>query len=141
MMKQVIKLAILFLCFAIFSNVHASEMDNAAEISKALADSAKKSLLGDEGKFPLKVKSDYEITNISANNNNVVFEYKMPTDSKNTALNEFIENVRLGIKGQFCDKPDVFNVLNTYDIGFIFQFEFSDKRKIPVTLSIKEICL
>lgn len=141
MMKQVIKLAILFLCFAIFSNVHASETDNAAEISKALADSAKKSLLGDEGKFPLKVKSDYEITNISANNNNVVFEYKMPTDSKNTALNEFIENVRLGIKGQFCDKSDVFNVLNTYDIGFIFQFEFSDKRKIPVTLSIKEICL
>jgi len=143
-MKKIVKLAVLISSLLVFSIANAApkntDKNNAVAVTKALADSAKRSLLGDKGKFPLTVEAGYEVTNISANINNVVFEYKMPSDSQNTPLDDFMENVRLGLNSQFCDKPDVVNVLKTYDIRFIFRFQFTDNRNIPTTLSIKEIC-
>lgn len=141
-MKKVVNLAVLLSSLFMFTTANAAEVDKntGVKVTKALADSAKRSLLGEKGKFPIQVEAGYEVTNITANLNNVVFEYKMPSDSQNTPLNDFMENVRLGLNSQFCDKSDVVNVLKTYDIRFIFRFQFTDERNIPTTLSIKEIC-
>ena len=141
-MKKVVNLAVLLSSLFMFTTANAAEADKntGVKVTKALADSAKRSLLGEKGKFPIQVEAGYEVTNITANLNNVVFEYKMPSDSQNTPLNDFMENVRLGLNSQFCDKSDVVNVLKTYDIRFIFRFQFTDERNIPTTLSIKEIC-
>ena len=141
-MKNVVKLAVMLSSLFMFTTANAAEADKTTgvKVTKALADSAKRSLLGEKGKFPIQVEAGYEVTNITANLNNVVFEYKMPSDSQNTPLDDFMENVRLGLNSQFCDKSDVVNVLKTYDIRFIFRFQFTDERNIPTTLSIKEIC-
>ena len=141
-MRNVVKLAVMLSSLFMFTTVHAAEVDKntGVKVSKALADSAKRSLLGEKGKFPIQAEAGYEVTNITANLNNVVFEYKMPSDSQNTPLNDFMENVRLGLYSQFCDKSDIVNVLKTYDIRFIFRFQFTDDRNIPTTLSIDEIC-
>ena len=141
-MKKVVNLAVLLSSLFMFTTANAAEVDKntGVKVTKALADSAKRSLLGEKGKFPIQVEAGYEVTNITANLNNVVFEYKMPSDSQNTPLDDFMENVRLGLNSQFCDKSDVVNVLKTYDIRFIFRFQFTDERNIPTTLSIKEIC-
>ncbi|SCB85619.1 hypothetical protein GA0061081_10284 [Gilliamella bombicola] len=80
-MKKRIKLAALVSAFFMISSAYSAELPPSANITKAFADSAKRSILGEGGTFPVKVEAGYEVTNIFYNLNNVVFEYNMPTDS------------------------------------------------------------
>ncbi|MWN05694.1 hypothetical protein [Gilliamella sp. Pas-s95] len=139
-MKKRIKLAALFSAFFMISSAYSAELPPSANITKAFADSAKRSILGEGGTFPVKVEAGYEVTNIFYNLNNVVFEYNMPTDSQSASMEEIIEGIRLGLNAQFCDKQDVIDVLRAYDISFLFRFQFTDNRIVPATLSIDNIC-
>ncbi|OCG24635.1 hypothetical protein A9G11_03000 [Gilliamella sp. wkB108] len=144
-MKKIVKLAVLFLGVLTFSFAYGAKSKpattpSAGTISKALADSAKKSLLGDKGKFPLKIDEGMEVTNISAVDKIVVFEYNIPTDSQSKPTVDLIENLRAGLNSQFCSKQDIVNVLRAYDIRFLFRFQYTDNRNVPSTLSIDEIC-
>lgn len=135
-MKLVVLLSALFT----ISNAYSAELPPSANITKAFADSAKRSILGEGGEFPVKVDAGYEITNIFGNLNNIVFEYNMPTDSQSVSIVDITENIRLGLNAQFCNKQDVIEVLRAYDIRFLFRFQFNDDRNVPATLSIDEIC-
>lgn len=134
------KLAVLLSALFTISNAYSAELLPSANITKAFADSAKRSILGEGGEFPVKVDAGYEITNIFGNLNNIVFEYNMPTDSQSVSIVDITENIRLGLNAQFCNKQDVIEVLRAYDIRFLFRFQFNDDRNVPATLSIDEIC-
>ncbi|KDN10855.1 hypothetical protein GAPWKB30_0490 [Gilliamella apicola] len=134
------KLAVLLSALFTISNAYSAELPPSANITKAFADSAKRSILGEGGEFPVKVDAGYEITNIFGNLNNIVFEYNMPTDSQSVSIVDITENIRLGLNAQFCNKQDVIEVLRAYDIRFLFRFQFNDDRNVPATLSIDEIC-
>ncbi|OCG17589.1 hypothetical protein A9G24_02940 [Gilliamella sp. App6-5] len=139
-MKKRIKLAALFSAFFMISSAYSAELPLSANITKAFADSAKRSILGEGGSFPVKVEAGYEVTNIFYNLNSVVFEYNMPTDSQSASMEDITEGIRLGLNAQFCDKQDVIDVLRAYDIRFLFRLQFTDNRNVPATLSIDEIC-
>ncbi|MCO6550593.1 MULTISPECIES: hypothetical protein [Gilliamella] len=139
-MKKLMKLAVLLSALFTISNAYSAELPPSANITKAFADSAKRSILGEGGEFPVKVDAGYEITNIFGNLNNIVFEYNMPTDSQSVSIVDITENIRLGLNAQFCNKQDVIEVLRAYDIRFLFRFQFNDDRNVPATLSIDEIC-
>ncbi|OCG42267.1 hypothetical protein A9G29_00005 [Gilliamella sp. Fer2-1] len=139
-MKKRINLAVLLSSFLMISNAYSAELPSSANITKAFADSAKRSILGEGGKFPIKTEAGYEVTNIFYNLNNVVFEYSMPTDSQSVSIVDITEGIRLGLNAQFCSKQDVVDVLRAYDIRFLFRFQFNDDRNVPATLSIDEIC-
>ncbi|MCO6537738.1 MAG: hypothetical protein J6569_05625 [Gilliamella sp.] len=139
-MKKLMKLVVLLSALFTISNAYSAELPPSANITKAFADSAKRSILGEGGEFPVKVDAGYEITNIFGNLNNIVFEYNMPTDSQSVSIVDITENIRLGLNAQFCNKQDVIEVLRAYDIRFLFRFQFNDDRNVPATLSIDEIC-
>lgn len=139
-MKKRIKLAVLVSAFFMISSAYSTELPPSANITKAFADSAKRSILGEGGTFPIKVEAGYEVTNIFNNLNSIIFEYNMPTDSQSTSMEEITEGIRLGLNAQFCDKQDVIDVLRAYDISFLFRFQFTDNRIVPATLSIDGIC-
>lgn len=139
-MQNMLKLTLLLLGSLMFSSAYSVEPPSEESISKGLADSAKRSLLGDNGKFPIKIEGDMQITNISSNSNYVVFEYDMPTDSQSMPIDNIVANIGAGLNKQFCDKQDVVNVLRTYDIHFLFRFNYTDNRNVPATLTIDEIC-
>ncbi|MWP62929.1 hypothetical protein [Gilliamella sp. Pas-s25] len=139
-MKKRIKLAVLVSAFFMISSAYSAELPSSANITKAFADSAKRSILGEGGTFPVKVEAGYEVTNIFYNLNSIVFEYNMPTDSQSASIEEITKGIRLGLNAQFCDKQDVIDVLRAYDISFLFRFQFTDNRNVPATLSIDEIC-
>lgn len=139
-MKTMVKLAIIFWGILLLSTAYSVEPPSVDKISKALVDSAKKSLLGPKGKFPVKIDGGMEITNISSTSNNVVFEYRVPTDSQSLSTENLTDNIRVGLNNLFCSKQDVINVLRAYDIRFLFRFLYTDDRNVPATLSIDEIC-
>ncbi|OCG02862.1 hypothetical protein [Gilliamella sp. wkB112] len=139
-MKKNVKLAVLFSGILICSTAYSAEPPSVDKISKALVDSAKKSLLGEKGKFPLKLDGGMEIINITSTSNNVVFEYTVPTDSQSVPTENLTENIKVGLNNLFCGKQDMVNVLRAYDIRFLFRFLYTDNRNVPATLSIDEIC-
>lgn len=139
-MKTMVKLAIIFWGILLLSTAYSVEPPSVDKISKALVDSAKKSLLGPKGKYPVKIDGGMEITNISSTSNNVVFEYRVPTDSQSLSTENLTDNIRVGLNNLFCSKQDVINVLRAYDIRFLFRFLYTDDRNVPATLSIDEIC-
>ncbi|WP_085247946.1 hypothetical protein [Gilliamella mensalis] len=139
-MKKRIKLAVLVSAFFMISSAYSTELPPSANITKAFADSAKRSILGEGGTFPIKVEAGYEVTNIFNNLNSIIFEYNMPIDSQSASMEEITEGIRLGLNAQFCDKQDVIDVLRAYNISFLFRFQFTDNRIVPATLSIDGIC-
>lgn len=139
-MLKIVKLSILLTSFLFCLSAYSAHSSEDENISKALADSAKKSLLGEKGEFPITIGGDMKITNISSNNNIVVFEYEVPTDSQSQSMDGIVSNIKVGLHNQFCDKQDVIDVLNTYDIHFLFRFFYRDNRIVPALLSINEIC-
>lgn len=134
------KLVVLFSAFFMISSAYSIDLPPSANITKAFSDSAKRSILGEGGEFPIKMDAGYEITNIFSNPNSIVFEYNMPTDSQSVSIGEITEDIRLGLNAQFCNNQDVIEVLHAYDIRFLFRFQFNDERNVPTTLSIDEIC-
>ncbi|OCG66291.1 hypothetical protein A9G39_06695 [Gilliamella sp. Imp1-6] len=139
-MKKLMKLVVLFSAFFMISSAYSTDLPPSANITKAFADSAKRSILSEGGEFPIKMDGGYEITNIFSNPNSIVFEYNMPTDSQSVTIGDITEDIRLGLNAQFCNNQDVIKVLRAYDIQFLFRFQFNDDRNVPATLSIDEIC-
>lgn len=143
-MQTKVKLVVLLLGSLMFSSVYSVEpnVETPPEdsISKILADSAKRSLLGDNDQFPIKIEGGMEIANISSNSNYVVFEYNVPTDSQSMPVGDIVTKIGAGLNKQFCDKQDVVNLLHTHDIHFLFRFKYTDDRNVPATLTIDEIC-
>ncbi|MCX8642497.1 MULTISPECIES: hypothetical protein [unclassified Gilliamella] len=139
-MKKLAKSAAILIGLLMFSSAYCDELPPVSKVSSAIVNSAKKSILGENGKFPYKTADGTELTNISANSNNIIFEYKIPADSQTLPVQDLSDYFRVQLKDEFCNKQDVVNVLSFYDIRFLFRFQYSDDRNVPATLSIKEIC-
>lgn len=139
-MKNLVKLIVPVSGFIVFSFGYCNELPSVTKVSSTIVDSAKKSILGEKGKFPFKTKDGTEITNISYNSNNIVFEYKIPTDSQTILAQDLAEELRIRFNQEFCGHQDFIDVLNYYDIRFLFRFQYTDNRNVPAMLSINDIC-
>ena len=140
-MRNLIRLIALLSGIIMFSPVYSDEnLPSVNDVSSAIVESAKRSLLGEKGKFPFSTKDGTEITNISYNSNNILFEFKIPSDSQSILAQYLTEDLRIRFNKEFCHNENLINVLNHYDISFIFRFEYTDNRTVPGMLSMNEIC-
>lgn len=140
-MRNLVKLMVLLSGIMVFSPVYSDDdMLSVDKVSSAIVESAKSSLLGKKGKFPFKTVDGTEITNISYNSNNILFEFKIPSDSQTILAQYLAEDLRIRFNQEFCHNENLINVLNHYDIRFLFRFEYTDHRIVPAILSMNEIC-
>lgn len=140
-MRNLVKLMALLSGIIVFSPVYSDDdIFSVDKVSSAIVESAKSSLLGKKGKFPFKTADGTEITNISYNSNNILFEFKIPSDSQTILAQYLTEDLRIRFNQEFCHNENLINVLNHYDIRFLFHFEYTDHRIVPAILSMNEIC-
>lgn len=140
-MRNLFKLIVLGAGVMFFSSVYSNnDLPLVNKVSLAIVESAKRSLLGEKGKFPFKTEDGTEITNISYNSNNILFEFNITSDSQTILAQHIAEDLRMRFNQEFCHNEDLINVLNYYDIHFLFRFKYTDHRNVPAILSIKEIC-
>lgn len=138
-MKKIFKIGLLVACCAVFSSVCYANTNQDAS-AKMIADGAKKSLLKQYKKFPIKLDNFSSLTDITSDKQYVVYDYKilMPSDNFTTEILSGV--LKTTLKGQVCTSQVFMDTFKEYDLRFLYRYQFSDTKTITITLSVDEIC-
>ncbi|TEA28027.1 hypothetical protein [Candidatus Schmidhempelia bombi] len=138
-MKKTFKQVLLVVsCMVIpFGSYANTNQDLAA---KNLAEGAKRNLLSIYGKFPIKLDNVSQLTDITSSKQNIIYDYNVTMESGLLTSEILAEALKESQKDSVCSVPVFVQTFKENDLRFLYRYQFSDKKIIPVTLSIDDMC-
>lgn len=138
-MKNILKIVLLIASCAIFSSTSYAN-SHQYQLAKDIANNAKEGLIEDYGRFPIQLDDISYLMNITSNKQYVVYDYKITMNSKGFTEALLAESLKVTLEDEICYEPEFLSIFRKNDLLLKYRYKFSDKKIIPVILSVDDIC-
>lgn len=138
-MKKIVKVALFLVICLMFSSVCSANIQQ-YQLAKEIASSVKETLEAENGRLPIKFDDVSYLMNITSDKQYIVYDFKTTMNSKAFPVALLTEAVKTSLKDDMCNDPYFEALFRQNNLLFLYRFEFSDQKTIPIKLSAVDIC-
>lgn len=133
------KRALLLLACMLFSSL-AWSATNSNGVAGELARLTKQQFQKQHGNFPIKINDKTSLTNVSADGQNIIYDYFYNDSSKKYTPEMLGLYVQMTFDKESCKNDNFVSLFQDYDLQFVYRYTFKDKKHMFVAFSIDDVC-